>query len=268
MEVHTHSHTPRKKWTHYFWEFLMLFLAVFCGFLAEYQLEHKIEKDRANELAKSFYEELKNDSAVVAQKVQNRLRAENALSNLAKYFKDSSLTNVSKIFTLNFLYGIYFRTPSIFEPSTVVLEQLKNSGSLRYFKNEELQKLIGSLSVAIRNINDRQELEFQVRMQYLNPIILRHYDYDFEDQLTQNQTLDVFTATTAYENNNVMIPFHFKSPAKFNKEEAINIMGFYGRAGLGSTRRVHYKKYIDVNAELLKALRKEYHLSERTPLEK
>ena len=29
MEVHAHSHTPRKKWTHYFCEFLMLFLAVF-----------------------------------------------------------------------------------------------------------------------------------------------------------------------------------------------------------------------------------------------
>ena len=38
MEVHHHSHTSRKKWMHYFWEFLMLFLAVFCGFLAEYQL--------------------------------------------------------------------------------------------------------------------------------------------------------------------------------------------------------------------------------------
>ena len=50
MEVHHHSHPghsgSRKKWTHYFWEFLMLFLAVFCGFLAEYQLEHKIEKNR------------------------------------------------------------------------------------------------------------------------------------------------------------------------------------------------------------------------------
>ena len=35
MEVHAHTHTARKKWTHYFWEFLMLFLAVFSGFLAE-----------------------------------------------------------------------------------------------------------------------------------------------------------------------------------------------------------------------------------------
>ena len=46
MEVHHHAHTARKKWTHYFWEFLMLFLAVFCGFMAEYQLEHTIEHQR------------------------------------------------------------------------------------------------------------------------------------------------------------------------------------------------------------------------------
>ena len=46
MDVHYHSHNARKKWLHYFWEFLMLFFAVFCGFLAEYALEHKIEKDR------------------------------------------------------------------------------------------------------------------------------------------------------------------------------------------------------------------------------
>ena len=35
MEVHSHTHTPRKKWTHYFFEFLMLFLAVTLGFLVK-----------------------------------------------------------------------------------------------------------------------------------------------------------------------------------------------------------------------------------------
>jgi hypothetical protein len=40
MEVHHHAHDPaaphhKKNWKSYFWEFLMLFLAVFCGFLAE-----------------------------------------------------------------------------------------------------------------------------------------------------------------------------------------------------------------------------------------
>ena len=59
MEVHAHAHTARKKWTHYFWEFLMLFLAVFCGFLAEYQLEHKIERDREKKFIQTFIEDLK-----------------------------------------------------------------------------------------------------------------------------------------------------------------------------------------------------------------
>jgi hypothetical protein len=53
MEVHQHTHSPRKKWTHYFWEFLMLFFAVFCGFMAENKREQVIEKHRAKEYAQS-----------------------------------------------------------------------------------------------------------------------------------------------------------------------------------------------------------------------
>lgn len=41
----------------------MLFLAVFCGFLAEYQLEHKIEKDRERKYIHTFIEDLKTDTA-------------------------------------------------------------------------------------------------------------------------------------------------------------------------------------------------------------
>lgn len=114
MEVHAHTHTARKKWTHYFWEFLMLFLAVFCGFFAEYQLEHKIERDRAKELAKSFYEELKNDSANVAVKYQNRIKQENAIHYLMNYFADSSTGNFSKNFVINFHDGAVFRSHVFF----------------------------------------------------------------------------------------------------------------------------------------------------------
>ncbi len=259
MEVHAHSHTPRKKWTHYFWEFLMLFLAVFCGFLAEYQLEHKIERDRAKELAKSFYEELKNDSANVVLKTANRVKQEKALKYLMKYFKDSSLTNVSKTFAINFLYGIIFRTPSLFEPRTVVLEQLKNSGSLRYFKSNELQKIVGDLSVAIYNINDRQLLETEIRSNYIQPLIVRHYDYDFDAELKKNDAaFDL--AVAEYEKNNEVIPFKFNSIEKFDKQGTINALGLYGMNAMNSTRRVHYQKYIELNTVLLKLLRKEYHL--------
>src|ERR1044071_1378223 len=62
MEVHAHSHTEKKKWTHYFWEFLMLFLAVFCGFLAENFREHSIEHKRAKQFASSLLNDLKEDT--------------------------------------------------------------------------------------------------------------------------------------------------------------------------------------------------------------
>lgn len=262
MEVHHHSHEShgKKNWKNYFWEFLMLFLAVFCGFLAEYQLEHKIESDRAKELAKSFYEELKGDSATAALKVKNRLRQEIALNYCMKYFKDSSLTNISKGFQVNFLYGILFRTPSVFEPRTVVLEQLKNSGSLRYFKNDEFQKLVGDLSVSINNFQDRQRLESDVRMTYLNPIIIKCYDYNFEEMVCHGYKRIIFQAAQDYEKNDEFFPFEIKHPETIERENIVNTLGFYGRNGMSSTRLVHIQNYINANTQLLKILREEYHL--------
>jgi len=259
MEVHHHSQSERKKWTHYIWEFLMLFLAVFCGFLAEYQLEHKIEKDRAKELAKSFYDELKNDSAVALIKMQNRKRQEESLKYLMHYFRDSNVVNVSKTFVINFQYGINFRTPSVFEPRTTMLEQLKNSGSLRYFKNEELQKLIGDLTVVIKNIYDRQELETQNRALYINPLIIQHYDFDFDAELKKIDS-SVFNATQKYEQSDTLIPFHFKGTDQFDKQRVINQLGFYNANVINSTRIVFIQRYTELNRELLKILRKEYHL--------
>jgi hypothetical protein len=263
MEVHHHAHDPviphhKKNWKSYFWEFLMLFLAVFCGFLAEYQLEHKIERDRANELAKNFYDELKNDSAVIQTKAEYRIRSESSLKYLMKYFKDSSFTTISKTFELNFMFGLNFRSPSLFEPRTVILDQLKNSGSLRYFKNDELQKLIGDLSIAIHNINDRQDLESKVRLEYINPIIIRHYDYDFNDQLNKMGKVSVIQATFDYEKTNDFIPFKFSSPEKLDRQFTVNAIGFMCMNVMNSTRTLHFKKYMNVNAELLKVLRKEY----------
>jgi hypothetical protein len=72
MEVHAHSHTPRKKWTHYFWEFLMLFLAVFAGFLAENQREHYVEHLREKQFINSLINDVKVDTARLNRLIENR----------------------------------------------------------------------------------------------------------------------------------------------------------------------------------------------------
>src|SRR5690349_16926936 len=71
MEVHHHSgnNQHRTKWTHYLWEFVMLFLAVFCGFLAENFREHQVEKSRGKQYMLSFYEDLKTDTTKLGEMV-------------------------------------------------------------------------------------------------------------------------------------------------------------------------------------------------------
>ena len=168
--------------------------------------------------------------------------------------------HVSKTFVLNFQFGINFRTPSFFEPRTIVLEQLKNSGALRYFKNDELQKLIGDLSVVIQNINDRQALESSIRNEYIEPLLVKHYDMDFDDAVSQYGEQLFYDNVVKYEKSDTLIPFHFKKIDAFDALGTINILGFYAGYGLRGTRQIHFQKYMEVNAKLLQLLRKEYHL--------
>ena len=77
MEVHAHTHTVpiaigRKKWTHYLWKFLMLFLAVFCGFLAENQREHMIEHQREKKYIVSLIEDLNTDISRISEYIRYR----------------------------------------------------------------------------------------------------------------------------------------------------------------------------------------------------
>ena len=159
MEVHHHTHAGhgKKSWKDYIWEFLMLFLAVFCGFLAEYQLEHKIEKDRAAELAESFYAELKIDSAAVKSTIRFSYTKVSAIQYLVNYFRDSSFKNISKEFAYNYGMGLLVNRPAVFEPRGAILELLINSGSLRYFKSKDLQKMTIDLSIALKEIKARNE---------------------------------------------------------------------------------------------------------------
>ena len=41
------------------------FLAVFCGFLAEYFLEHRIEKEKGKQYVQSMMTDMKSDSAKI-----------------------------------------------------------------------------------------------------------------------------------------------------------------------------------------------------------
>ena len=259
MEVHHHSHTARKKWTHYFWEFLMLFLAVFCGFLAEYQLEHKIERDRAKELASSFYDELKGDSAALETVRIFRERKHEALKYLQNYFQDSNIIKCSNTFTIQMMYGCFTFSPSFFEPGDAILEQLKNSGSLRYFKSRELQNLTGDLSIAIANLRKRNAFEEVYYRENIWPFLLKYADMKWYDAIASKSKEFIVTFLKEYEKTGGDVIFHFDQPENFGRKATTNLAGIY-KIILKGTWDSQYRVYDSLNTKLQEALRKEYHL--------
>ena len=50
----------------------MLFLAVFCGFLAEYQLDHTIEGETEKEYIESMIADLREDSAKISSSLDRK----------------------------------------------------------------------------------------------------------------------------------------------------------------------------------------------------
>ncbi|MGN6603404.1 MAG: hypothetical protein ACTHK8_13205 [Ginsengibacter sp.] len=70
MEVHHHPHVEGKKFKHYLFEFFMLFLAVFCGFLAENLREHQLEKEKEHQYIESLVADLKDDVSTIDRQVK------------------------------------------------------------------------------------------------------------------------------------------------------------------------------------------------------
>ena len=139
MEVHAHTHPStgsghRKKWTHYFWKFLMLFLAVFCGFLAENQREHYIEKLRAKQYAKSLLNDLKKDTSMINKIIKQAKGGIRRSEKVLAYFSNKPIEQIKN-------FDLFVNEIDIYRPYTwnrTTLEQLKNTGSIRYFTNDSI----------------------------------------------------------------------------------------------------------------------------------
>jgi len=262
MEVHKHPHhvTHKKKWGEYLLEFSMLFLAVFLGFIAENIRENSVERGREKEYARSLYDELYADSIAISNKITARLSKEKDCDYLYGYIKDSSLTNLPKEFYPAYTTVFYLFNTYIFEPKDGVLSQLKSSGSLRYFKNAQLQKLFGDVSVAINNVRNRNDQEYQFFANPVKPFILKHFDFNWVNDLRKrNENAYYMDLITDYRKNDTFIKAAILNLPAFDRVEAANMAMFY-KGMLVSSRTLQMKDYMKANANILQVLRENYHL--------
>ena len=141
MEVHHHSHHP-KKWKEYITEFLMLFLAVSLGFMAENIREHQIEQNREKQYIVSFVADLESDIVNILEGMPRKDARIKAIDTLFQYFnKNPNVTAVPDIIVKKMKSAAYNRS---YVRNTTTINQLKNSGNLRLIQNRKVVDSIAS----------------------------------------------------------------------------------------------------------------------------
>lgn len=157
MEVHHHAHDPatphhKKNWESYFWEFLMLFLAVFCGFLAEYQLEHKIERDREKVYINNLYEDLKVDKVNFSEYDKNTYGFLVTIDSMMMLMKSNERDlHLRRIYYLS--RKATFNAAFFFSYNSRTYEEMKYSGHLRLIRNQQVADSVSNYYFSLHRID-------------------------------------------------------------------------------------------------------------------
>ncbi len=137
MEVHHHGHVhEKKKWKEYLFQFLMLFLAVFCGFLAEYQLEQTIENHREKQFMESLIDDLEKDVVLLENASKIVTHQYENLDSLTAIIYAGNLdqVRVRKMYELQRKY----LSPQQLRLINRTELQLKNAGGMRLIRNRQV----------------------------------------------------------------------------------------------------------------------------------
>jgi len=142
MEVHAHSHTERKKWTHYLWEFLMLFLAVFCGFLAENFREHQIEHKREKQYMVSMIADLENDTTNLLAGFPLKQERITAIDSVFLFFENNpDVTSIKGSIHQQLLRTNWDR---LYRRNTTTIDQLRYAGGMRLIRKKNVADSIAA----------------------------------------------------------------------------------------------------------------------------
>ena len=227
----------------------MLFLAVTMGFFVENQREHYVEHHRAKQFAQALLSDLISDTATLASNIKTLkeiiLSQEKMLALMRQH--DSGKVPGATLY----YYASKAEAGTFFTVKTTTLEQLKNSGSLRYFKSFELVKLINEYDQALTNQFGRGDVDMAYGAEYrqaykelfsfieddkLNNLLFLHPEA--RDSLLK---LDIPLLTT-------------------DKKQLSHFMHALDNRRYNLSRRVekYYSEPLDAAIQLINALKKEY----------
>lgn len=267
MEVaHKHHHDlppGEKPWKHYFLEFFMLFLAVSLGFFADNYREHAIEKERAKEMAVGLFNDLEKDSIHLHSIMERKNLFIDEINSMIISLNDKDVKN--KITLLTYYQASFLLEIDMPVPSRANLDQLTNSGSLRYFKDKKLVSDISEWDNIItvqfqeRFQTDQLRLieEIKAVSRIFYPVIIdsmRAYSFKrfYENQKVSDEILKSFENTHA-------------DLITYNEADLNELIGWASERKRNAIVRAtsFFPKQLEHIRNLMNALNKEFHIKDK-----
>ena len=228
----------------------MLFLAVFCGFLAEYKLEHVIEHNKGLQYVKSFVEDLKTDTANFSHVIENYRIKQIQLDSLYLCY-DSIKKEQAPTTCLKNMYAATIGFQDLIYTDRT-LEQLKNSGGLRLLDEQDADSIIVYDQILRYTLkvesSSLQEMVTRVRS-------TRNKVFAYSGEMESGWVKGVQPEKVLLMSTDKELLNQF-----FNETM---VYRFACRFQLRQTIKLRHEA-----VELLKFFTEKYHLSEGTPLEK
>ena len=239
-QQHLDQFSPKKKWYVYFIDFIMLFVAVTLGFLAENVRDQQTDKNREISYLKNVHEDLLVDL--------NKFEYVISSNNFRLLRLDSLHMEINKVSPdLPSLY-YYIRNLALrttFESSHLGLDQIKASGGFRLIQNA---KIIAGIQDYERRLNSAMKLE-EIRERTLEQARFKMavvFDAGTLYQMTKNQSMFKGEKTVRYKRPAHAAPFVVGDRETFN--ELINFVN------LGLNTNIHLNDSFNELKSIAKAL--------------
>jgi hypothetical protein len=174
MEVHHHPdlHHEKKPWKEYMLEGLMIFLAVFMGFIAENIRESIDNNEHARQLTSQLVRDLKTDTSQLREvdsAETSILKANDSLFNLLQQpLAKADTKTIQRL--INASHNMW-----PFHPSLGAVGAIKNEMHLKQFSDSEIIGYIANYEGHIDLLNTAQGVNLQYQRTYLDPFLRLHF---------------------------------------------------------------------------------------------
>lgn len=159
VQKHPHEVRHRNKWAEHFFDFFMLFLAVFLGSLAENIREHYVENEKEKVYVQNVLEDLKADTAIYNNYAKNNQLLFQSIDTLIHLIK--SPDRKQHVGKLAYAARMILPRYKALYITDRTYEQLKSSGDLRLIRDKKVVNDISHYYYSAIDLKKYNDAAFQ-----------------------------------------------------------------------------------------------------------